>query len=425
MEYIRTAEREFPAGDDFSLEYEGRSGNIVVEGGDVDKARVQIVAHIYEETADAADATLQRIVDGVHMDGNVLRIVPPQIVTGGFFFFANRGARIDYAVTVPRRTRCRLVSSSGRVEVARIAGPLDVIQKSGRTSVRMVEGDTRVVSKSGSTDVEDIGGNLTVQAQSGKISVDRVKRDAKLSGQSGSVKAEHIGGSLVARAQSGRIEVLDVGGNVNLASQSGRVVLVRAGGEIVCHSVSGSVTFEGQALGNVNIATTSGGIHFNVDPTRPFFLDAETVSGSIRSDMPPRKGEGPPPEGAPTVKLRTVSGSIRIGPRPSVGVGFDFGTGSAFGIKIDPDLDIEFGEDFGDRIAKAIEIRMQRVHEKAAQAGERAQRHAERAERHAERARRRAERHAEREAERARRRATGEPTDDLDFDDTDDDEELI
>jgi hypothetical protein len=102
MEYIRTAEREFPAGEDFQLEYEGRSGNVVVEGGDVDRARVQIVAHIFEESAEDADDTLRRIVDGVRMDGNSLRITPPRVASGGLFFF-NRGPRIDYAITVPRR----------------------------------------------------------------------------------------------------------------------------------------------------------------------------------------------------------------------------------------------------------------------------------------------------------------------------------
>jgi hypothetical protein len=418
MEYLRTAEREFPAGDDFALEYEGRSGNIVVEGGDVDRARVQIVAHIYEETAEAADATLQRIADGVRMEGNTLRILPPQIVTGGFFFFANRGARVDYAVTVPRRTRCKLVSSSGRVEVARVAGPLDVAQKSGRTSVRGSEADVRLVSKSGSTDVEDVRGSLVAQAQSGKVAAENVRGDAKLSSHSGQVKVEHVGGNLFARTHSGRIDALGVGGAANLASHSGRLSLSSAGGEVTLHTMSGAIAFEGQANANITIGTTSGGIHFDVDPAKPFFLDAETVSGSIRSDLPPRQGEGPPPEGAPTVKLRTVSGAIRLGPRRTVGIGIGFGPGSAFGIKIDPDLDIEIDEDFGERIAKAIEIRMGRAHERAAE-------HAGRAERHAERARRRAERHAEREVERARRHAAGEPTDDLDIESDGEDEELL
>src|SRR3712207_400154 len=104
MEYIRTAEREFPAGEGLELEYEGRSGNIVVEGGDVDRVRIQIIAHLFEESAADADDTLQRIVQGVRLDGNTLRISPPRVASGGIFFF-NRGPRIDYAVTVPKGTR--------------------------------------------------------------------------------------------------------------------------------------------------------------------------------------------------------------------------------------------------------------------------------------------------------------------------------
>ncbi|MGH2601235.1 MAG: DUF4097 family beta strand repeat-containing protein, partial [Dehalococcoidia bacterium] len=396
MEYIRTAEREFAAGEGFALEYEGRSGNIVVEGGDVDRARVQIVAHIFEEGADVADAILQRVVDGVRLEGSTLRITPPRISTGTFFWF-NRGARIDYAVTVPRQTRCRLTSASGRVEVARITGPLEVSQKSGRTSARMIEGNARVTSKSGSVDLEQVGGSLVARAQSGKVSVDTVGGDATVQAQSGSVKVAHVAGNLVAESHSGRLDASDVGGNANLAAHSGRVSLAGAKGSVTMQSISGQVIYAGRVGGNVDLSSTSGMVHFDVDPANPFFLDAETVSGSIRSDLPPRRGEGPPPEGAPTVKLRTVSGAIRIGPRRGFAIGLDFEKGGRWDFEFgkDFDVDVEAG-DFGEQIARSIEERMERVRERVEREAER---HTERGRHVAERA----ARHAEREAERAAR----------------------
>ena len=411
MEYIRTAEREFPVGDELKLEYEGRSGNIVVEGADTDRARVQIVAHISEESAEEADAALQRIVEGVRVEDGTLRITAPKIVASGFFFSFNRGMRIDYAVTVPRRTRARLASSSGRVEVARIAGPLDVAQKSGRTSARAIEGDTRILTKSGGTDLEEIGGNLVAQAHSGRVSVDRVAGGVKLTAHSGAVKLDRVGGNVEARTHSGRIEVTEVGGNVNLVSHSGRIRVAAPRGSVRLHSISGALIYEGQVHGNVEIESTSGAIHFDVDPARPFFMDAETVTGSIRSDLPPRRGEGPPPEGAPTVRLRTVSGAIRIGPRRPV----------AFAIRIDKGFGIDIGEDFDVEVDTAgIEGHVARViEEKMARARERMERHTARAERYAERARRR----AERQAERARRRAAGEVLEDDEDDEEDEEDE--
>jgi len=83
--------------------------------------------------------------------------------------------------------------------------------------------------------------------------------------------------------------------------------------------MSGSVRFQGSVHGTTEIETVSGGIDFDVNPRQLFYLDAETRSGSIRSDLAPRQG-GPPPEGAPTVRLRSVSGGIRIGSHHSLAV---------------------------------------------------------------------------------------------------------
>ena len=47
-----------------------------------------------------------------------------------------RGTRVDYAITVPRLTECRLSGRSGRIEVARVIGPVDVSQGSGKVSKR-------------------------------------------------------------------------------------------------------------------------------------------------------------------------------------------------------------------------------------------------------------------------------------------------
>src|SRR5262249_44120272 len=108
MEYIRSATRHIPLNGDVTLDYDGRSGNLLVEGADTDKVTVQIVAHVFEESADAADTTLQRIVDGVRQNERTVFIRPPEPTPQGPWFFRfNRGLRVDYAVTVPHSTRCR------------------------------------------------------------------------------------------------------------------------------------------------------------------------------------------------------------------------------------------------------------------------------------------------------------------------------
>jgi hypothetical protein len=311
MEYIRTATLEYPTGAAVRLEYDGRAGNLLLEGADTDRMTVQIVAHVNEESAAAADTALQRIVDGIHHSGNVVAIRVPQLEAAGPWFLFSRGVRVDYAITAPRRTVCQIAGRSGRVEVARIDGPVEISQRSGRTSVRQITEGVQVSSRSGAIEAEEIGGNLLAATASGRVTARAIGGDAQIQSASGGVRVENVAGSLTVQSASGRVEASEVGGGARLSTASGRLSLAHCGGAARLKSASGSVRLQGSVRGDIEIETVSGGIDLDVDPRRPFYLDAETRSGSIRSDLTPRRG-GAPPEGAPTVRLRSVSGSIRI-----------------------------------------------------------------------------------------------------------------
>ena len=319
MEYIRTATLEYPTGAAVRLEYDGRAGNLLLEGADTDRMTVQIVAHVNGEGAAAADTALQRIVDGIRHNGDAVSIRVPQIETAGPWFLFSRGVRVDYAITAPRRTVCQIANRSGRVEVARIDGPVEIGQRSGRTSVRQITGAVQVSSRSGAVEAEEIGDNLAVTTASGRVTARNIGGDAQIESASGGVRVEQVAGTLAVQSASGRIEVRDVGGSVRLSTASGRLSLAHCGGEARLKTASGAVRYQGGVRGDMDIETVSGGIDLDVDPRRPFYLDAETRSGSVRSNLVPRRG-GPPPEGAPTVRLRSVSGSIRIGEHHALAV---------------------------------------------------------------------------------------------------------
>lgn len=311
MEYIRAATREFATGGRLALDVDSRSGNTVVEGQDTDRVTVQIVAHVWEESAEGADDALARIVGGIRQQGESLTIRTPEFSGGGGWFLFGRGTRVDYAITVPRATACRIASRSGRVEVARIDGPLEVEQRSGRTTVRGIAADVEIASRSGPTDVEQVLGRLAVVSHSGKVTVREVEGDVRVSSHSGSLQVERVGGSLEAQSHSGRLTAAEIAGDVRLEAKSGSVTLSGAGGGAVLRTISGSVTFRGAVLGSLEVTAVSGSITLDVDPQRPFFIEAESASGAIHSGLSAREG-GPPPAGAPTVRARTTSGSIHI-----------------------------------------------------------------------------------------------------------------
>ena len=299
MEYIRTFTQEFDVGDKLELSVDSRAGTVTVRGEDTQQARVEVVARLWADSAAEADEQADLIERGITYGGKRLVIRAPTLLrTGPFLFFA-RGPRIDYQVTVPRTTEATIGNRSGRVEAEQIKGPLVIDARSGRVSVRDIGGDTKIVSRSGAVQAESIAGALTVESRSGTVRISRCRLDASVQIRSGTLQIEDVGGGLKIDSRSGVVGMSDVKGGV----------FVRA--------ASGSVRYEGPVRGPFDIEVTSGSVRLLIDPDSRFFLDAETTSGAVHSDLPLRRRSpsGAGSETGPTVRVRTRSGSIHIARR--------------------------------------------------------------------------------------------------------------
>lgn len=329
MEFLRTATRAYPAGDRLTLTVDSRSGSVTVIGDAAETATVEVTAHLLDDTAESADASLAQIMAGIDWREGALTIITPQIASSGPWFMFGRGVRIDYMVTAPLRTTCRIASRSGRVEVARVEGPVDIEQRSGRTAVSEVALDVAISTRSGNTEVERVGGRLTVTGHSGRVSVRDIGGEVRLgvhsgaidaertgglhvSSHSGSIRADGVDGDLRAEAGSGRISAENITGGVRATNRSGSITVDRAGGPSELKTASGSITVRGPIQGDLSAQTASGGVRLEVDPDYPFFIEAESASGSVSSDLPTRRDGVAAPEDAPRVNVRTASGSIRV-----------------------------------------------------------------------------------------------------------------
>lgn len=312
MEYIRTATLEFPTGPACRLQVETRSGALAVEGREVERTTVQVVAHLWEESATDADDTMERIIRGVRHENGTVRIEVPHLARSGPWFLFGRGSRVDLQIVTPLRTRARLASRSGRVEVAHVEGPVEVEQRSGRTSLLDVGGNARVSTRSGACEVERVAGDVVLASRTGKVTARTVSGSATVECRTGLVQVEDVGGGLDVRCTTGRIVAERVHGDVHVVSTTGAVVLVDIRGSTQVQTTTGAVRFRGAVLGNLDVQVTTGAIQLEVDPEHPFLVDAHTVTGAISSDLQPRRGAAPPAAGGPHARLRATTGSIRI-----------------------------------------------------------------------------------------------------------------
>jgi DUF4097 and DUF4098 domain-containing protein YvlB len=209
-------------------------------------------------------------------------------------FLGRKSARIDYHVRVPVATEVRLLSKSGAVDVRGVARGLLCEVASGRAEVR------------------DCAGEVTVQSRSGSVQVERVQGKLRVESRSGRVRVRAVDGALAVESRSGSVEVSEVAGDAQIMARSGSISMEHMGARLKARSHAGSVRFRGAVRGDMDIEAHAGSITFAVDPAALFFIDAVSDVGSVRSDLPPRRKGGAPPEGGPKVRLRTRAGSIRI-----------------------------------------------------------------------------------------------------------------
>ena len=296
MDYIRTLSRELDVGGRLDLSIENRSGAISVRGEETNLVRLEVIAHLWAEDEDEADDQLELISRGIRHEGQRLTIRAPALLRPKPFLFFGRGPQIEYQLVVPRTCKATITSRSGRADAESISGPIELNARSGRASARDIGGDVQVNAWSGSTQLESIGGALTIESRSGGVRVAGCKGTCSL------------------RARSGTVQIEDVGGDLEVDTRSGSTSITNVGGALKVTARSGSVRYDGPVRAPFNIEVWSGSIRLTVDVDSVFFLDAESAHGGVRSDLPMRAKASAPAD-APTVRLRTRSGGIVIGPR--------------------------------------------------------------------------------------------------------------
>jgi DUF4097 and DUF4098 domain-containing protein YvlB len=308
MEHVRSVTREFETGDSAVLHVEARSGAVLVESHP--RPTVRVVATIrvwsdHEVEADDAAALVSRAIDQDDQQRVIVRAPTLPQSEGWNLWHGHRSSRVDYTIAVPVRTAVRVLSRSGAVRVARTEGRVHVESGSGRASV------------------EEVQGNVTVISRSGSIQADRIRGETNLETRSGRIDAHAIDGPLTMQARSGTVEARGVTGDLSARAHTGAVNLADGCARVYARTHTGAIRYSGRVQGDFDMKAHTGLIHLTVDADRPFYIDAESQVGTVRSDLAPRRTPGPSrprPDAAPAaaegaapkVRLRTHTGAIRL-----------------------------------------------------------------------------------------------------------------
>jgi DUF4097 and DUF4098 domain-containing protein YvlB len=273
--FYRTIERRFETGAEVRLEIDARNGDVVVQHHDLPEVRIVAVAEADAESVSDAERDFRAIEEGMRFDSGRVRIVAPSSERQTFLFFG-RGLKVNYQVTTPVHTQLKLDARNGRTEVSGI------------------DGEAMIEDRNGSVLLERLGGNVTVEARNGRIDVNDCAGDVSVLSRNGHVHVTRPGGNLTAETRNGDVVVRDAKSNARLRTSNG------------------SLRYTGAVAGNLDLEVEGNGpIRLGIPADSRFVLDAEAVRGDIKSDLPVRDtagSDGP----RPTVRLRTVNGSIKI-----------------------------------------------------------------------------------------------------------------
>lgn len=254
-ETVDKTSQTFKVGAEGALDLTGIAGDVRVTGGSGNEIRVEATKRVRHRNADEAKRLLNELrVEMNNFNGRVeVRSIYPRRTTSSE---RNISARVDYVIAVPAGAMVAVKSISGDVIVSGVRGEVRAETVSGDVSVDSSPNLALAKTVSGDVTARDVGGPTTLV----------------LSTVSGSV----IASGLKVRA----LEAGSVSGDVRLSGM--QVERVEA------KSVSGSIDFEAPLVkaGRYQFTSHSGNVRVVISGNTGFELDADTFSGSVRSDVP-------------------------------------------------------------------------------------------------------------------------------------------
>jgi hypothetical protein len=280
---------EIPAGT--RVEVVNAFGAVRLRAGTPGQVKVVFTKTVYLEREEEARAFAARIVLRAEREGPVLRLFTNRDELGrrddvGFETSFDIqvppdtpvGVRNEHGVVDLRDVaRAEVENSFDALQVAQIAGPVDLKNRHGDVHVSGVKGTLNLYARFGDVEFQDIEGRVTLDLQHGKASGVRLG-GLHASLAHGALSVEGIGGDLEVKGEHTGVAASDVSGWATVQTSFEGVSLTRVGGEARVRAEHGAVkatgvkgalwaqaSFGGVVLedigGPVEVTVEHGGLH--------------------------------------------------------------------------------------------------------------------------------------------------------------------
>jgi DUF4097 and DUF4098 domain-containing protein YvlB len=219
------------------------------------------------------------------------------------------------SVRIPHRHGPKFMRRNGvTVTVTLPAGAdVEVVTASADVFLTGELGDLKLTTANGDVDADARSGEVMAKTASGDVVIGWARGPVTFKSASGDLRVAQSDGGLTVATASGSIEVGAVTGRVEVRGTSGDVRFGHVAGDARIVAVSGDVRVSSYAAGRLHVRSVSGDVSVGIAPGANFSIDAESMSGQVRSDIPLHdapSGVGGSPEVA--VTARTVSGEVII-----------------------------------------------------------------------------------------------------------------
>jgi hypothetical protein len=199
---------------------------------------------------------------------------------------------------------------------------IDVVTTSGAVSAEGRFGPAGIETVSGTVSVSSVDGDLKARSTSGSVALGSVSGETKVVTVSGSVRCDSLGAAGRVRTTSGDITVEVAQGPLSIKTTSGDVTAGELAGGCQFQTASGDQRVKRLVAGEARLETVSGNMTVGVARGTVVAVDAETVTGSLSSEIElASEDAGPAPEGPAggwaEVRARSVSGDLHIERAPT------------------------------------------------------------------------------------------------------------